>query len=331
MLILGIESSCDETAASVVRSGKTILSSVVASQDSVHARYGGVVPELASRRHIENIIPVIKRALKNAPVSLKDIEGIAVTKGPGLVGSLLIGLSVAKSISYSMKAPLVGINHIEAHLMAVNLSERPPEYPYVGMVVSGGHTSLYLLKGPTDLTLLGKTRDDAAGEAFDKVAKLLGLGYPGGIQIEKISRGITSTLYLPRPMSQEPSLDLSFSGLKTSVLNIYKKENKVTDELKRDISAGFQDAVVDILTQKLRSAMDMTGVKRAVICGGVAANEKLRRSSKDLERSGYEVSIPPKDLCTDNAAMVAALGYIYLSKGSRDGLKLNARANLESI
>lgn len=332
MLVLGIESSCDETAASIVLDGKKILSSIVASQDKIHARYGGVVPELASRRHIEVIIPVVKTALSRAQVDLKSIKGIAVTKGPGLVGSLLIGLSVAKSLSLCLGIPLIGINHLQAHLLAAELEENPPIYPCIGLVVSGGHTSLYLLKNSTNMTLLGKTRDDAAGEAFDKVAKLLNLGYPGGIQIEKISAGVEhNEVIFPRPLLDKDSLDFSFSGLKTSVVNLYKKHNQyIREEFKKKIASAFQEAVVDTLVQKLKTAFDKTKLKRGIICGGVAANQRLRDKVKEeFVEKNYDIYIPKKSLCTDNAAMVAAVGFIYLSQDKKDDLRLNAISNLE--
>ena len=332
MLILGIESSCDETAASVLMDGNKILSSAVASQDKIHSIYGGVVPELASRSHIEAIIPVIKKALKDAQVKLNDIDGIAVTKGPGLVGSLLIGLSAAKSISFFTNKPIVGVNHLHAHLLAASLEDNVPEYPCVGLVVSGGHTSLYLLQNQLDIRLLGKTRDDAAGEAFDKVAKLLNLGYPGGIQIEKISKGIDPAgINFPRAFLEKNSLDFSFSGLKTSVVNLCKNhKGNINDGLKRKIASSFQEAVVDVLVKKMFAALESTNTKKGLICGGVAANERLRqRMTEAFSKKGYEIFIPRKSLCTDNAAMVAKAGYLLLQSGVRDDLRLNASSNLE--
>lgn len=332
MLILGIESSCDETAASVVSEGRDILSSVVASQDKIHSRYGGIVPELASRRHIEIILPVVKEALKKASSTLGDIGAIAATCGPGLVGSLLVGLSFAKSLSYCTGKPLIGVNHLHAHLSAARLADEQPEYPCVGLIVSGGHTSLYRLNSPIEIELLGKTRDDAAGEAFDKVAKLLDLGYPGGVRIEKISEGLDpNRIRFPRPLSDRSSLDFSFSGLKTSVINMYRqKEKPLSNEIKGEIAAGFQEAVIDTLVSKLTAALKRTALNSAIVCGGVAANRRLREKiASELSACGTKVVIPDKRLCTDNAAMIAAAGYLKYSSGRSDGIDLNAFANLE--
>jgi N6-L-threonylcarbamoyladenine synthase len=324
MLVLGIESSCDETAASVVACGK-MMSNVVASQIKDHSKYGGVVPEIASRKHIEAINPVIKEALADAHVTFNEIEGIAVTRGPGLIGSLLIGLSTAKALAYALNIHLVGVNHLEGHIAASFLAEKPPVFPFAALVVSGGHTNVYLVKNYHDFHLLGQTRDDAAGEAFDKAAKLLNLGYPGGVVIDKMAkRGNPQAIAFPRAMKDSP--DFSFSGLKTSLLTMLKKRgrNFTEDELP-DVVASYQEAIVDVLVEKtIRAALD-NGIKRVVVCGGVAANGRLREKfAAAAETSKIELFIPPIILCTDNAAMIAAIGEIMLKNGRRDSLDLNA-------
>ncbi len=288
MIVLGIESSCDETAAAVVQDGKTILSSVVASQVDFHKKYGGVVPEIASRKHIEAIGPVIREAMERADLTLDDIQGIAVTQGPGLVGSLLVGISVAKAIAYVKQLPLVGINHLEGHLTAIFLERPDCAFPFIGLVVSGGHTSLYHVNGMGQYRLLGQTRDDAAGEAFDKVAKLLGLGYPGGVIIDRMSReGNADAIAFPRALLGRDSLDFSFSGIKTSVLRYVRECNgELESKLVRDIVASFQEAVIDVLVTKLFQAAAQHGAERVVIAGGVAANTRLREKNECPERSG---------------------------------------------
>jgi N6-L-threonylcarbamoyladenine synthase len=332
MLILGIESSCDETAASVVCDSRQILSSAVASQDQIHSKFGGVVPELASRRHIETIIPIISKALADSGKKIDEIDALAVTKGPGLVGSLLIGISAAKSIAFVKKIPIIGVNHLQGHLVAALLEENRPEWPAVGLIVSGGHTNLYFMKGPDDIKLLGKTRDDAAGEAFDKVAKLLELGYPGGIQIEKLSKGVDPhQVKFTKPLMEGNPHDFSFSGLKTAVLNLYKSYgDKAGIDVKKMIAAAFQETVAQILVSKLLNALKSTGSKNAIICGGVAANQRLRDLAiSELGRNGYKLFIPRKSLCTDNAAMIAACGFIVLNRSKSVNLSLNAESNLE--
>ena len=324
MLVLGIESSCDETAASVVACGK-MMSNVVASQIKDHSKYGGVVPEIASRKHIEAINTVISEALADAHVTLKEIEGIAVTRGPGLIGSLLIGLSTAKALAYALNIPLVGVNHLEGHIAASFLAEPPPVFPFVALVVSGGHTNVYLVKNYHDFNLLGQTRDDAAGEAFDKAAKLLNLGYPGGVVIDRMAKqGNSQAIAFPRAMKDSP--DFSFSGLKTSLLTMLKKRgrNFTEDELP-DVVASYQEAIVDVLVEKTILAAQDNGIKRVVVCGGVAANGRLREKFAAVADAGrIELFIPPIILCTDNAAMIAAIGEIMLKNGRRDGLDLNA-------
>jgi len=324
MWVLGIESSCDETAAAVINNGK-IYSNVIASQIKFHSQYGGVVPEIASRKHIEAVYVVIKQALSDASVTLREIEGIAVTRGPGLVGSLLIGLSTAKALAYALNIPLVGVNHIEGHIVAAFLSENTPSFPFVTLVVSGGHTNIYLVNNYHSFQLLGQTRDDAAGEAFDKGANLLNLGYPGGVVIDRIARdGNPNKVAFPRAMKD--SNDLSFSGLKTSLLTMLKKHGRsFSSKELPDIAASYQEAIADALMEKTIKAAEVNSVSRIVVCGGVAANSRLREKfAKETSLRNIELFIPPVILCTDNAAMIAAIGEIMLKDGRRDLLDLNA-------
>lgn len=325
MLVLGIESSCDETAAAVVRDGEKLLSNVIASQIRVHSKYGGIVPEIASRKHIEAIVPVILQALDDAAVTLDDIEGIAVTRGPGLVGSLLVGLSAAKAIAYARDLPFVGVNHLEGHVASIFLTEKRPDFPFIALVVSGGHTNVYLVRDFQDFTILGQTRDDAAGEAFDKAAKLLEIGYPGGVVIDRMAKkGDRNWITFPRAMKDSP--DFSFSGVKTSLLTVLKKRSRpFTKEEMPHVVASYQEAIVEVLVEKTLAAAEMSDLTSVVVCGGVAANSRLREKFLDEGQSrGFEVYIPPMVLCTDNAAMIAVVGENLLRKGRRDPLDLNA-------
>jgi N6-L-threonylcarbamoyladenine synthase len=339
-LTLGIETSCDETAAAVVEDGRRIRSSVIASQDAIHAPYGGIVPELASRRHIEAIWPVVQEALTRAGATLADLDGIAATAGPGLIGSLLVGLSFGKALAFALDIPLVGVNHLEGHLHAALLEHEGLAFPFTGLVASGGHTHLYAAMAPGEYRLLGRTRDDAAGEAFDKVAKFLGLGYPGGPAIEELARkGDPDSIRFPRPMPQRVSYDFSFSGLKTAVVNYVRgarcevrgAEGADLDPvLVADICASFQEAVVDTLVRvTVAAAKASVAPRRIVLAGGVACNGRLR--SKLTQRAAedtIEVYYPDPSLCTDNAAMIAAAGYPRLLRGERAPLPFNADADL---
>ncbi len=325
MRVLAIETSCDETAAAVVRDGREILSSVVSSQVDIHSKYGGVVPEIASRKHVEAIVPVILQALEHARLDLADVDGIAVTRGPGLVGSLLIGLSVAKAIAFANRKPLVGVNHLEGHVAAVFLSDPAPAFPFVALVVSGGHTMVYLARDFQEFLLLGQTRDDAAGEAFDKAAKLLDIGYPGGVVIDRLAKsGNPQAHFFPRAMRD--SLDFSFSGVKTALLTFTRKRVRpIAEGDLPDIVASYQEAIVDVLVEKTLRAAEMNQMSRVAVVGGVAANSRLRqRFMEEGKKRCVDVFIPPPVLCTDNAAMIAVVGEHLLARGRRDGLDLNA-------
>ncbi|MGH7885552.1 MAG: tRNA (adenosine(37)-N6)-threonylcarbamoyltransferase complex transferase subunit TsaD [Thermodesulfobacteriota bacterium] len=322
-LILGIESSCDETSAAVVKNGKVMLSNVVSSQIEIHNLFGGVVPEIASRKHTETIIEVINQALLKSEVTLKEVDAVAVTEGPGLIGSLLIGISTAKTLAFSIDKPLVGVNHLEAHISAIHLQDEI-DFPFVSLIVSGGHTNLYLVNDYLDFKLLGNTRDDAAGEAFDKAAKVLNLGYPGGIEIDKRAKhGDPKSIKFPRPFNNK-TYDFSFSGLKTSLINFVNK-NKIKDENElNNICASFQEAIVETLIDKLLNAAEKMKVKNILIAGGVACNSRLRQLSRErIENNGIKVFIPAPALCTDNAAMIAALGYYKYKNGEFSDLSLS--------
>jgi N6-L-threonylcarbamoyladenine synthase len=315
MNILGIETSCDETAAAIVRNGHELLSSVVSSQTDVHHPYGGVVPELASRKHLEAIPSVVAAAVERAGVLENGIDAVAVTQGPGLVGALLVGFSFAKAYSYSRNIPCVGVNHLEGHIHSLFLESDFPEFPFVALLVSGGHTGIYYVTSHLDCDLLGQTRDDAAGEAFDKVAKMLGLGYPGGVVIQEISKkGDVSRIPFPRPFLDKADADFSFSGLKSAVRR-YVEAHDIPENIP-DIVAGFQESVVDVLTFKLIQAAASRSCGRIAVVGGVAANmrlrEKVRAAAAERDMS---VFIPSPKFCGDNAAMIAAAGYHRLQAG----------------
>jgi len=332
MLVLGIESSCDDTAAAVLEDGTKILSSVISDQNTIHSIYGGVVPELAGRCHIETIDRVIIQSLELSGVSLEEIDLFAVTIGPGLVTSLLVGINTAKALAYALQKPIVGVNHLEGHLLAIFLQE-PVKFPFVALTVSGGHTDLYRVNGFGDYVILGRTRDDAAGEAFDKVAKMLKLGYPGGPIIEKKARlGNPSAYLFPRAFLNKDSLDFSFSGLKTSVRNVILKRDELSEFIlsDEDIAASFQDAVLDVLSSKLVLACKKEKINRVVVTGGVAANQALRqRVIKESEKNGLDCFFPKPLYCTDNAAMIACAGY-YNSCNKfplvNDSLELDAKS-----
>lgn len=328
MIILGIESSCDETAAAIMENDSRLLADVIDSQIEIHGKYGGVVPELASRKHMENIYPVVMEALNQAGIGLKDIDGIAVTRGPGLTGCLLIGVSFAKALAMVREIPYTGIDHMAGHLLSVLLSEDKPSFPYLALVASGGHSSIYAVYSPRDFRLLGQTRDDAAGEAFDKVAKILNLGYPGGPVISRLAeKGDAEKISFPRSWLEPDSFDFSFSGLKTSVAGYVndlpsRKSTDLpqgkTEASVPDICASFQEAVVDVLTEKTIRAAVHHKIENVVLCGGVAANSRLRQvaGQRGLD-SGLRVFMPPVQYCTDNAAMIALTGYYHLSDSCR--------------
>jgi N6-L-threonylcarbamoyladenine synthase len=330
MIVLGIETSCDETAAAVLDGGRKILSSIVASQDDIHGSFGGVVPELASRRHTEVIVPVITRALDVAGIGLRDVDGIAVTQGPGLVGSLLVGCSMAKGMAYALGTPLVGVNHLEGHIYAAFLDERPPEYPFVALVVSGGHTALYVARDRARYERIGQTRDDAAGEAFDKVAKLLGLGYPGGPVIERVAAaGDARAVRFSIAQMSDGAPDFSFSGIKTAVSLHVKRAGSLGPSQVADVAASFQATVVRTLVRKTVRAALRLGIRRLVLTGGVAANGPLRSAFQhECDERGWALHVPSRRLCTDNAAMIAAAGHDRLEAGERAPLVMNAEADL---
>jgi N6-L-threonylcarbamoyladenine synthase len=328
MLLLCIESSCDETAAAVVRDGRQVLANIIASQVDVHARYGGVVPELASRKHVEAISVVIEEALAQAGVSIDQIEGVVTTRGPGLIGALLVGLSAAKAIAYARAIPLVGVHHMEGHILAP-LLEGHLDFPFLALAVSGGHTHLYRVDGIGQYQILGRTLDDAAGEAFDKAAKLLGLSYPGGVLIDRLAAtGNATAVPFPRPLIHQDNLDFSFSGIKTAVLNyVQRQQQPIVGAHLADVAASFQAAVVDVLVHKTRLALQRTGLQRLVVAGGVACNSGLRRRMLELTVDGIDVRFPAPLLCADNAAMLAVAGDAYLSRGWHAPLDLGALAN----
>jgi len=337
MLVLGIETSCDETAAALVRDGREILSSVISSQVPIHKRFGGVVPELASREHLDKIVPVVNEAVERAGVTARDVDGIAVTVGPGLVGSLLVGVSYAKAMAYALNKPFVGVNHIEGHIYSVAFENPPIEYPAEALIVSGGHTNIFFIPEPGKYKVLSRTRDDAAGEAFDKVAKLLGLGYPGGPIIERLAReGNPHAVPFSLPRMGDGLPDFSFSGLKTAVTK-YVRESGVTpvenggepSQAIKDLAASFQHTVVQSLVKTMQRVAEENYPKTLIIAGGVACNGKLREVAKEMAgRLGLPVYFPSPHLSTDNAAMIAAAGTVKLEAGQHDALDLNADVTL---
>jgi N6-L-threonylcarbamoyladenine synthase len=325
MLILGIDTSCDDTSAAVVEDGTMIMSNIVSNQNEIHIKYGGIVPELASRRHVEMITPVVNEALANAKAGFSDIDAIAVTHGPGLIGSLLVGVCFAKSLSYVHSIPIVAVNHLEGHICSYYL-ENKPVFPFLALVVSGGHTSIYKVAGTGNYEEIGRTRDDAAGEAYDKVAKLLGYGYPGGPIIDEMAtKGDPQSVKFPRAFLKD-GYDFSFSGLKTSVLNYVRKN---PEAIKEDIAASFQVAVIDVLVGRSIEVAKKHGISRIALSGGVSANKGLRNAMKvKASEAGCEVFLPSANLCTDNAAMIASAGYYHFINGEIASFDLNPKAYL---
>jgi len=324
--VLGIESSCDEMAAAVVRRGREIVSSVVHGQATLHQPYGGVVPELASRDHVRSVSAIVEAALAGAALEASQLDGVAVTVGPGLVGSLLVGMSFGKALAYRLGIPVVGVHHVAGHLASVELGDEVPERPYVGLVISGGHTALYRIERDGPPALLGETRDDAVGEAFDKVAKLLALPYPGGPSVAAAAAaGRADAVAFPRPMADKGGLDFSFSGLKTAVALEVERRGALAAGDVADLAASFEAAAVDVLVGRSRRALHREGLRRLAVVGGVAANQRLRGEMRRAAAAdGFEALFPPQELCTDNAAMIAAAGAVLLARGERHGLALNA-------
>lgn len=330
-IILAIESSCDETSAAIVVDGREVLSNVIASQIDIHTKFGGVVPEVASRQHIEAINAVVTEALSEAKVTLDDIDAVGVTYGPGLVGALLVGLQYAKGLAYSLGVPLVGVNHIEGHICANFIEHKDLKPPFVCLVVSGGHTFIVHMKDYGDFEILGETRDDAAGEAFDKVARAIGLGYPGGPKIDKISKeGNENAMKFPKANFHDDTLDFSFSGVKSAVLNYLNKMNMSGEDInKADVAASFQKAVVEVLTDNVIETCKRRKVDKIAIAGGVASNSALRKSLMEAgNKLGIDVLFPSMILCTDNAAMIGSAAYYELIRGNIASLDLNAKPNL---
>ncbi len=329
-LILAMDTSCDDTSASVVKDGKEILSNIVSSQDEIHEKYGGIVPELASRRHVEIIWYVVKEALDIAEVKINDLTALGVCYGPGLMGSLIVGCSFAKAISYSRGIPLIAVNHLEGHIFSSFLLEQKPEFPFLSLVVSGGHTSLYRVNGFKNYIELGRTRDDAAGEAYDKVAKMLDLGYPGGPVIDRLAKkGNPEAIPFPRALIPD-TFDFSFSGLKTAVWNYLNKSSIVNRKSSiENVCASFQASVIDVLINKIEWAVKKEKLNRVTLSGGVAANNELReRIQKLSDETSLKIFIPPKELCTDNAAMIGAAGHFYYINNIFSDLTLNPKAYL---
>ena len=331
MRILGIETSCDETGVAIYDEEKGLIANQLHTQIALHADYGGVVPELASRDHIRKLAPLLQAALQEANLTAKDIDGVAYTSGPGLVGALLVGSTVARSLAYAWNIPAIGVHHMEGHLLAPMLEENPPYFPFVALLVSGGHTQLVRVDGVGRYELLGESIDDAAGEAFDKTAKLLGLDYPSGAALARLAlNGTPNRFAFPRPMTDRPGLDFSFSGLKTFAANtlhqVMQEEGELTEQSKADIAYAFQEAVVDTLAIKCKRALKQTGLKRLVIAGGVSANKQLRQTLAELmQQLGGEVFYPQPQFCTDNGAMIAYAGFLRLKQGQQQDLAIEVR------
>ena len=324
ILIMGIESSCDETSVAIVKNGREILSNVIDTQINIHEKFGGVVPEIASRNHVEAISNVMKKAIEEANVDINQIDAVACTYGPGLVGALLVGVSYAKALSYALGKTLIGVNHIEGHIAANYISHKELEPPFLCMMTSGGNTQIIFVKDYTNFEILGKTKDDAIGEAFDKVARVIGLGYPGGPKVDKLAQEGKPDIELPKTHLE--NLDFSFSGIKTAVINLNHKDPNIN---KADLAASFEETVTDLLLEKIQKAIDMTGVNKIVLAGGVSANSCIRRKFDELSRKKeIKIYYPELKLCTDNGAMIAAAGYYEYIKGISSGLELNAIPNL---
>ena len=325
VIILGIESSCDETSVSIVKNGREVLSNVINTQISIHELYGGVVPEIASRNHVENISPVMKEALKEANIKIDDIDAVACTYGPGLVGALLVGVSYAKALSYAANKPLIGVNHIQGHNAANYITYKDLKPPFLTLLISGGNTQLVLVKDYTEFEILGKTKDDAVGEAFDKIARVIGLGYPGGPKMDKLAKEGTPNIELPKVHVE--GLNFSFSGLKTAIINLHHKNPNIN---KADLAASFEKDVAEILLKNTKMAVKETKINKIALAGGVSANSYIRKAFKELEeKENIQVYYPELKLCTDNAAMIASAGYYNYLKDNFSDLNLNAVPNLK--
>ena len=324
ILIMGIESSCDETSVAIVKNGREVLSNIIDTQISIHEKFGGVVPEIASRNHVETISNVTKKAVKEAGIEMNQVDAIACTYGPGLVGALLVGVSYAKALSYALNKPLIGVNHIEGHIAANYISHKELEPPFLCLMTSGGNTQIILVEGYTKFRILGRTKDDAIGEAFDKVARVIGLGYPGGPKIDNLAKQGIPNIELPK--AHLDNLDFSFSGIKTAVINLNHKNPGIN---KADLAASFQETVTDMLVEKVQRAIELTNINKIVLAGGVSANTCIRRKFDELaQEKNIKIYYPELKLCTDNGAMIAAAGYNEYIKGKRSDLALNAVPNL---
>ena len=321
---LGIESSCDETSVSVVKNGREVLSNVVNTQIPIHTLYGGVVPEIASRNHIENISIVTKMAINNAGINLDKINAICPTYGPGLVGALLVGLSYGKALSYASNIPLVGVNHIEGHIAANYITHKDLKPPFLCIMMSGGNTQIIHVENYTKFEVLGRTKDDAIGEAFDKVARVIGLGYPGGPKIDKMAQNGIANIELPK--THVEGLDFSFSGIKTAIINLHHKDSEINKE---NLCASFEKEITEMLMEKVKKAIEVTQIKKIVLAGGVSANSYIRKEFEELQKSGIKIYMPDLKLCTDNAAMIASAGYYNYINGKINDLSLNAVPNLK--